>query len=282
MPTELERETARIRDAMRILAPGRNAELFVEFLPRGYEMTRLSSVDSRFRGMVQIAKLKIGTLITLYDDLADQPRFRNPELLGRLYRLPFESIAACAPVEAFAQALWREVMSAVAVLPWHRKLRPALEFDIRQFYSANRYSEMITDEPRLASVLENQAYLSHNMGMVLTGTIDLMASPGIRLEELGPIRSFLLRSQRAARLMNVVTTFERELRERDVTNEVLIEARAASEAPQIVLDARRSELERLLDELEAEGKLIRSFDAGAYVDALRSLYALHLELEAVI
>src|SRR4051794_22798126 len=65
----------------------RSESLFRRFLPDGYRMTTIDSVDPAVFDTAILAKVHLGMLITLYDDLADHPRHRNAQLLSELYGL---------------------------------------------------------------------------------------------------------------------------------------------------------------------------------------------------
>ena len=263
----------------------RSDALFTEFLPKGYAATTLSSVPVALRDPVILTKVRIGTLITLYDDLADRPALRNPEVLEQLYRLPFSYPVAGAfhPIVRLATRLWEDVFAVLRRLPQYQRFRKLFDFDVGQFYSANRYSELITDQPELANQRENRAYGPHNMGLLIVATVDLMASSGVRAHELGMIRSFLHDSQVAARIMNVITTHDRERQEGDVTGEIataMIEQPLATEAG--LTESLVQEQEALLRSLESQAPRIESFDAHRYLLGLRELHRLHERMKGEI
>src|SRR6185437_8199281 len=68
--------------------------LFRRFLPTGYQQTTLSSVPEELLDSVIISKVCLGMMITLYDDLADNRKFRDSHLLQYLYQL---NVGADAP-----------------------------------------------------------------------------------------------------------------------------------------------------------------------------------------
>lgn len=263
------------------ITPTRKVGLFSEFLPRGYRMTTLSGVDGRHLEDLILAKVRIGTLITIYDDLADNPACRNGELLQRLYRIPFENSRNESPcrTESAVRSLFDEVLVTLRQFPNHELLASVFAFDLAQVYNANRYSELLTDLSPLASTVENRAYSPHNMGIVLAGTMDLMASPGLIREELGSIRTLLHQSQVLARLMNVMCTEDRERAEEDVTGELYARHLDGDESPRMAL---AQEIQDLYSTLEKRAAGIRSLDGMAYVSGLRKLHGLHQEMMEVI
>ena len=213
-------------NSMQRISPFRNYRLFSEFLPKGYKLTTLSSV----KHIEEVIELKVilGTLITLYDDFADRPDRLNSKLLQLLYRVPFESVeihnAFLSEEEKeslkFSQVLFKKLIFGLRQLPNYHKLIQIFNFDLKQFFLANQYGELLTQYPYLSNYLENRLYLHHNMGIVMAGVIDLMSLPTIDFSELGQLRSLFLLGQRASRISNVITTYEREEREGDITNEL--------------------------------------------------------------
>jgi len=287
---------------LRDVASHRNPRLFSEFLPKGYRLMTLSSVDEALKDRLLDAKLHLGMLITLYDDLADNPRWANSKLLHELYKLPFHSQSirplrlnsAERKVVELAKHLADGTFPILTSLPHFGSFAPLLHFDLQQFYNANRYCEMLSRIPSLANTTEGSTYVSHNMGMVIVGMMDLMGTSNLYFSELGEIRSLFVRGQRVGRICNVLTTLGRELSEGDVTNELILGAiqsgyvkpSALGELTKRKLAPFRQELEkerrRLYREISAQRDRIRTFDVRAYVRGLRGLQRLHENMEGVL
>jgi hypothetical protein len=62
----------------------RDRRLFTDFLVNGYRHTTLNTVSTELFEEVVYAKVCLGMIITLYDDLADHPKYYNPKLLKPL------------------------------------------------------------------------------------------------------------------------------------------------------------------------------------------------------
>lgn len=56
----------------------RKKELFEYFLYKGYQCTALNTLEKKERYNAFNAKMYLGMLITLIDDLADNPKCLNP------------------------------------------------------------------------------------------------------------------------------------------------------------------------------------------------------------
>ncbi len=277
--------SAQEMDGLQKIAPFRNPRLFSEFLPRGYALTTLSSVENR--EMVIGLKVILGSIITLYDDFADRPERLNPKLLQMLYRVPFERFeinsAFLSEEEVdslnLANSLFDTLMLGIDRMGAHESLVELFNFDLKQFFLANHYSELLTRYSNISNGLENRMYLHHNMGIVMAGMIDLMSLPNLKISEVGKTRALFLLGQRAGRISNVLTTREREQRENDVTSELL--AFGTSEEMALMTESMKEELNSLYKEMDRY-KSIQSFSAHEYRSGMQALHELHLSFEGVI
>ncbi len=279
--------------------PYRNDALFLEFLPKGYLATTLNSVQEERSRMVVVAKIHLGMLITLYDDFADNPALLNHRLLEELYKVPFamdqlqdqhfdEKEKGVLKLGSF---LGQQLLACMNAFPHYQVLCKFFEFDLTQFYQANRFAQLLTTCPSAANRFELALYGPHNMGMVAAGVIDLMASDYIDMQELGTIRTVFSYGQRLGRICNVLTTYERELSEGDITNELKvmnIESTRGAFHEQGKengsLDKNRSHSLRSILEKERTNLFariiglapyVKSFNVHQYVNGLRYLQELH-------
>jgi hypothetical protein len=260
-------------------SPHRNIMLFRDFLPKGYNLTTLSSVSDALKESNLLVKICIGTIITLYDDLADHPKLRNPSLLRDLYQLPFDRRLTCEsrnhPLYVALAELWDTAFSHMATFPHYHLLRPAFEFDVQQFFNANRYAEMVTDLPAFFNTRESRNYMHHNMGIILVGTIDLMCSPYVDTKLIGSARALFFEAQKAARLMNMIATVDREIKEGDVTNELVF----MPDREQAVLSIQ-DEMNEIFASIRTQNST--SFSVPQYVQGMEALFELHKSLRGVI
>lgn len=284
---KMERALDQIERNMSRIAPDRKPALFNEFLVKGYTAVTLSSVPSdQFLELLR-AKLYLGTLITLYDDFADRPSQKNPELLNSLYQLDFlngESVRMKNEKENeildFARSLFEQIQEVLRRQPHYQDFIEILNFDLRQFYSANQYSSLLTAHPYLHNPLENRLYAHHNMGMVVVSMMDLMATPEINLLEFGAIREVLLMGQRLGRIFNVLVTRRREALDGDITGELA----ACRSKAEIRLAERqlRQEICELYQKIERLDCRIKSFSVKAYLQGLLSVQKLHEKMEGFL
>lgn len=273
-------------DMYRATSPARPELLFRYFLPTGYRYTTLSSVDAYSVSRVIFAKIHLGMIITLYDDLADHPERRDPELLNDLYNLnigkdrttPIYFRGHRRKVFELARILYSQLTDILSGFPHFEKLKSVLSFDIEQFYLSNRYSELMTDVPEVRNLIESQALGPHNMGIIAAGIIDLMASSTFLPSELGTSREVFLLGQRLGRISNLIFTYKREQTDGDLTNEIAIAKTNTG-----IKDHRSS----LLREFSEKQQMIRSynlktFQTYLYAAGLLDLHNLHSSLEGKI
>ncbi len=247
----------------------------------------LTSVSPKLSEIALLAKLYLTAIIVLLDDLADHPQHKNASLLRRLYKInlfskqsPPHSSVEEDRIYAMVCELFLKLRCAIGELPHASTLAPFLEFDIDQFYQANRYSELISTYPEAASLIEVQVLGPNNMGITAIGVIDLMASPLFHPGDLGVCRDVFTLGQRAGRISNSLATFTRELAEGDVTNEIIVGARRTSECVYRCQILR--EFERLIDEILERGQAQRTFDSQQYRVGIQELHELHMAMVGTI
>ena len=268
-----------------LVAQNRNARLFTEFLMKGYQQTSLSTVSGDCFEDVVYAKVCLGSIITLYDDLADNPALVNPRLLNELYRLninerpivPHLSLKDKALYE-LACFLFDELRETLFHLPRYEEFLQILIFDIRHVFLANQYAELMTTMCSLRNHAESKLFGPYNMGMVAAGMIDLMASPAFDKGDLGKLREILILGQRVGRIGNLISTLQREKREGDLTNEMLLHPEGVKAANRDLL----SELHEILSKITKVQCRPGGVDVSSYAEGLSGLYNLHRNLEGII
>lgn len=264
----------------------RHKKLFTEFLPKGYHYTTLSSVDKNHFEDAQFAKLCLAMLITLYDDLADNPKLYNPKLLKELYKLNLNEIPDIPKLYSesdvdhydLARELFYQLENTVKKFPLHDHLLPLLIFDIKHVFFANQYSEAMTRFPEARNLTESKMLAPYNMGMVASGIIDLMASPAFNLAHTGSAREVFIIGQRLGRISNVLTTYEREVAEEDVTNELMIGPSSLDKNKESLMNEFKTGLKEIRDHHSG----IPGVDLNAYSNGLSDFFELHLSMKGII
>ncbi len=261
--------------------PQRNKRLFAEFLPTGYQLVTLSCVPATQRAELLIAKVCLGIFITLMDDFADRPDMQNTLLLENLYEQRFittkkntyfdidasELHAFDKKTLQFGQFIFEKLKNNLVKTTHYDQYKTILDFDLQQIYNCNRYFQLASCYPTILNKYEVTYLSAFNMGMVMAGHIDLLASPNFNAAEMSIIREFLHHAQRFGKLCNNEATFTRELRENDYKNE-LFWADFSVMTPE-------QEMSTILQRLAVLAEGIHTFNGLHYIDGLQALRKLH-------
>jgi hypothetical protein len=199
---------------------------------QGVEVTALSTIDPGLYDHVCDTKVLGVVLTVLLDDLAD--RKGDGDLLEQLLAPSFSerrmSLASVSPQDRayaeFAVEVWEGIKERVRSYPRFQEFASQWRFDYMQLFNAMRYSHLVNENPSLMNLTEHDLYTPHNMHIMISATIDLMCSPSFDRGELAPLREALWSAQCMGRIGNLVTTWERELGERDYTSGVYARALA--------------------------------------------------------
>jgi hypothetical protein len=190
----------------------------------GLRLTALSSVESTLWNKVQTIKLLGVMLDVMLDDAADQ--IQDKALVEQMLLIPFEeSFIDRTKISSdhieyfeFTVKLWKEIENRSQSLPRYLEFKDLLEFDYRQLLNCMRYALIVNDDPRRLNLAEHDLYQPHNMHMMVSSTLDLMASPRFDARETGMLREVVWNAQVMGRIGNAVTTWQRELKDQDYTS----------------------------------------------------------------
>lgn len=267
---------------------------------RAVEITMLPCVAAEYREELCDTKTLGVMLDVLLDDVAD--RGGEIHLLERLLAIIETGDAgSLSPLSPFdreyvelVERLWNEVISRTKRYPRNQEFADLLQYDYRQLCNVMRYSHMTNRCPEMLNEAEHDMYTPHNMHIMICSTIDLMASPKFDRHELGRLRELVWNAQCMGRIGNLVTTWEREVKERDFTSGVF--ARALSTGAISIEDLLRANVSDLMQIVRGggyeqyylerwqahrkflleRGSELRSFDIRQLVEGFETLICLHL------
>jgi hypothetical protein len=195
----------------------------------GVDLTTLSCVTETLRSDACDTKVLAGMFNVLVDDVADQQG--NGELLAALRKMVHGGdvrFAEFAPYERrygeFTRQVWDEIWSRAKRYPCYSRYAPLLEFDLAQLFNTVHYSHLVNSNPYILNVVEHDDYSPQGMGLLSFAMIDLMCSPRFIAGELGKLREAMWHAQWMARIGNLVTTWHREVGERDYSSGVFAHA----------------------------------------------------------
>ncbi|WP_456329957.1 hypothetical protein [Archaeoglobus sp.] len=255
----------------------------------------LSCVDERYFDFVVNLKIPITMLDVILDDAADY--YKDCELIDRAYEVIFYGRSFNDERLLFFERLWNYIIQAIRELPRFEEFFPIFEYDMRQMFDAMYYSHLVNTKPEVLNLKEAEIHLANNMIYFLYTDVDLMASPTFDKNELPLLRTVIWHTQQMARIGNWLSTWKRELRERDFTSGVF--AYIVSNGlvfPDQLPEMDEIEIVSVIEEtnpdeyfmrlwmenyrkVEEIGKNIRSVDIKALLRGFENLLKYHLATE---
>jgi hypothetical protein len=280
---------------------GERGRFLWQWCVKGVGLTTLPCVDPVWREHVIETKMLSILYGTLIDDIAD--REQDKEMLEMAIRLGSDEWASDR------LALWTgrrhdylEMIARLGVEVWSRceryprflEFEPMLRFDNEQSLNAMRYALLVNQSPAILNSIEHDLYQPHNMQIMYMASVDLAASPDFDGNELGSAREVFWHAQRMGRIGNMLTTWEREVLDRDFTSGVF--AHALGRRLLSPTDLRSSPAHEIMSVLETAQcqahfirewkshreqmavkiRNVRSCDLTPYLQAFEHLIVLHL------
>src|SRR5687768_8228732 len=280
---------------------GQRGRFLWQWCLKGVRMTTLPSVETALRSHVVETKLLGILFCSLIDDIAD--REQDAEMLEMaiaassnqwaIERLEFWSGRRRSYLEMICK-VWNEVWTRCSTYPRFRDFEPLLKFDNEQVQIAMRYALLSNQCPGLLNVIEHDLYQPNNMQMIFMATVDLCASPDFNSDELGIAREVFWHAQRMGRIGNMITTWEREVLDRDFTSGIF--AFAIHRGILSAADLRNLPAHEIMTALEAHDcqehfmnewkahrtqmlrklKRVKSVDLMPYLNGVEELFRTHL------
>lgn len=280
---------------------GQRGRFLWQWCVKGIELTTLPSVAPELRQHVMETKLLGILFCTLIDDIAD--REQDGEMLEMaiaaasdgwaMERIQFWTGRRRAYLEMIS-SLWNEVWTRCKSYPRFRDFEQLLKFDNEQVMIAMRYALLSNQCPGLLNVVEHDLYQPNNMQMIFMASVDLCASPEFHLDELGTAREVFWHAQRMGRIGNMITTWEREVLDRDFTSGIfafavhrgILNASDLRNLPaheiMALLEANDceqhfiNEWKHHRDRMERKLRRLQSIDMMPYLHAFEEMIKLHL------
>ncbi|MFG0335944.1 MAG: hypothetical protein ACF8TS_21510 [Maioricimonas sp. JB049] len=265
----------------------------------GIDLTTLPCVDPQTREDVCDTKLLSVIICVLLDDVADRRGSRDwLEALLAAVRAREGDESNLSEEErrhvAVTRSLWDDYAGRIAGYSRYDEYRDIWLFDLEQFFNTMRYAALVNDNPEMMNCAEHDLYTPHNMLMVSFGTLDLMCSEQFDPRELGTLREALWHAQTMGRIGNVISTWRREIPDRDFSAGIFARAvaRGAINSEELqslnpgVVQAllEQGEFEESLlqkwywhrSQCTAAAERIRSADLTAVLDAHDRFLMMHL------
>ena len=208
---------------------GKRGSYIWKWCLHGVELTTLSCVPPSLRTDVCDTKVLAGMLNVLIDDIADCKGHES--LLGELFKLTHNGrprlrgfTASERQYGQLACDVWSAFWGQVKRYPCYDPYAALLQFDLAQLFNTVRYSHLVNSNPYILNVVEHDDYSPQGMGLLSFAMVDLMCSPDFSVTDLGRVREAMWHAQWMARIGNLVTTWQREVKDRDYTSGVFAHA----------------------------------------------------------
>lgn len=267
---------------------------------KGAILTTLPCIDRSYFKSVVDTKLIGFMFAVLVDDISDE--MQDPVMLNEACKIPMhqESVdfkGFDRHKREYLQTtleIWNTIMRRVCRYPRYKELADTLLFDYLQYLNACRYSYIVNQNPCLLNMAEHDLYQHHNMHIMISSTMDLMCSPRFDIDELGLLREVVLKAQQMGRIGNMITTWGREIKDRDfssgiypylVKQGIITPSELQHDDPEQIREkVRASECEKhFLRQWEIYhhqlcdlSKKIRSVDLTKFIRGFEKLIRLHL------
>lgn len=208
---------------------GKRGSYIWKWCLHGVELTTLSCVPPALRADLCDTKVMSGMLNVVIDDIADCKVHES--LLAELFKLTYNGRPRLRGFTAserrygqLACDLWSTFWGRVKRYPCYDPYAALLQFDLAQLFNTVRYSHLVNSNPYILNVVEHDDYSPQGMGLVSFAMVDLMCSPDFSVTDLGRVREAMWHAQWMARIGNLVTTWQREVKDRDYTSGVFAHA----------------------------------------------------------
>jgi hypothetical protein len=211
---------------------GQRNRFLWQWCAKGVRLTTLPCVEPGLRDDVYETKMLSILFGTLIDDIADQEQDRDMlESAIAIEQIDLRRTNALVPwderrrvyIETISD-IWNQVWTRCKNYPRFHHYEHLLRFDNQQILNAMRFALLVNERPSLLNTLEHDQYQPHNMQIMFMATVDLCASPAFDITELGLAREIFWNAQRMGRIGNMITTWEREVLDRDFSSGVFAHA----------------------------------------------------------
>ncbi len=206
--------------------------------------------------------------IVLLDDVAD--RKNSKKLLDEILKIPLDKEYVFLEKLNKRQKryfrgtllLWKYLKRRIRKFPDYKFYKEIFEYDLRQVINAMRYSHLVNRNHQIFNKVECWQFMPYNMVAFIYSGIDLMCSNKItKMEEIGKIREMIFYSQRMARIGNWISTWEREVYEKDFSNVIIVHAIDSKNIS--VEDLKKGNEEKIIEKVknsDAEKEIFKKWE----------------------
>jgi len=218
----------------------------------GEKGVTLSSVDKIYYDSITDTKIILTIAFSMLDDLSEL--HKDKELVEQLIGIT-KNLETDVDIDderlVFFKKIWGHFLSKIKQYPRYEEFRDIFWYDFNQMLNSVQYNMLVSNNPEMMNVLEMKNYDCHNMIVFLLNGIDLMVSPSFNKQELSRMRTAFWHAQQMARIGNWLSTWKRELKERDICSGVF--AYAFSQSIIDVDDVGQLDDDKIIERIEQSG-----------------------------
>lgn len=184
-----------------------------------YNTIRLSNfitTGKDYKDSLELVRFLISMFVIVLDDSADV--LQDEKLFSLIAQIPFhDNHESPHHYVQFAILLWYAIQENIQKLPRYQEFKDLFYFDLTQIINTTKYGLLINQYPYLMNKEEYWLYFPTTMQAMLYTTVLLMGS-SVEKNQIGKLREVSFFAQQMVRIGNWMSTWERELRERDFTS----------------------------------------------------------------
>ena len=194
---------------------------FAKWVYDVYKIAYLPGVISTYIDTLAVDKTQLSTFAILVDDLADNVKLRDKDLLEKALRIPFEESKKYEnDYLNVTREIWLDIINSIRNYPRYDEFIDILFFDLDQFLNSIKYG-YLANTSDLYNITETKIYSPHNMMIIMYLDMDLMCHPTFKKEELKKIRPIFHHIQDIMHVGNILNTFPREIEELDFSSPII-------------------------------------------------------------
>jgi hypothetical protein len=261
----------------------------------------LSSIDKRYFQSITDNKLLFTIVCAILDDIAEV--HKDNKLLNAMSQLIIEDVNKEEYQNnekiLYMKELWAYLKNEIMKYPRYEEFIDIFMYDIKQMLNALEYSFITNKHLQMINLQDMQNYDCHNMMVFIYNGLDLMVSPDFDDNELPYLRNAFWFAQQMARIGNWLSTWKREVKEKDYSSGVfgyvfenkIIDVNDIENLPddKFIKRIENSDVNKFFMNLWKEnyvklssvGKMIKSVDMDSYIIGLQNVIKFHLASEGL-
>lgn len=246
---------------------GKRDNFIWQWLWNIFQIIKLPIIDTpKQQREVLKQKVLLTMFVVLMDDAAEEKQ--DQKLLQQITKIPFQDNITTEKLNAektqYIQksiSLWKYLWQNFQESPNFNNYRKIFKHDFSQTIDSINYSYIVNQNYHFINSVEAWHFLPYNMNIFAYSDLDLMFTHSNYNETIGGIREVLYKIQTMARIGNWLSTWEREAKEKDFANGVIMHA---VEDHQISIDdleeKRGKEIIQIVQQTSAEKKLLKKWE----------------------